>query len=369
MVKKTYFLKIPRQIFLRDSLLFLVIGVVIFLRYVTTRPVYKNGQNIQITSLVLSDPIKYPTSVFLKLDGLKIYLPVGSDISYGDKIVVRGVINDGKLEKAKLLSVEERRVFLSGFRNSLISFYQSILPEPMAGLLGGIVLGAKGALSSGFYEQTKNVGVAHVVVASGTNVSFVISFLLGITTFFFSRKKAIPFVVLGIILYLFVSGFDPPLMRAFIMASVLFISQIKGRLVSSWRILIITAFIMLIYKPDWISDLGFILSFVSTASLMLFEAKIRNYLKKVPEVLKEGLSTSLAAQIGVSPIIFVTFGKFNLLSPLVNALVLWTVPFIMVLGAVGGVVGLVFPFLGKIILLLLYPLLWWFVHIVTFFNF
>lgn len=369
MVIEIHFLKIFRRTFIRDFLLLLVISVVIFLRYVTTRPVYKDGQDIQITSLVLSDPIRYSTSVFLKINGLKTYLPVGSDVSYGDKVIVRGIVNDGKLEKVKLISVEERRIFLSGFRNSLISFYQNTLPEPMAGLLSGVVLGAKGALSSNFYEQTKNVGVAHVVVASGTNVSFVISFLLGVTTFFFSRKKAIYFVVLGIVLYLFISGFDPPLIRAFIMASVLFLSQIKGRLVSSWRILIITAFIMLIYKPSWVLDIGFMLSFVSTASLMLFEAKIRNYLKRVPEVLKEGLSTSLAAQIGVSPIIFVTFGQFNMLSPLVNALVLWTVPFIMVLGAVGGVMGLVFPFLGKIILLLSYPLLWWFVHVVTFFNF
>jgi competence protein ComEC len=126
---------------------------------------------------------------------------------------------------------------------------------------------------------------------------------------------------------------------------------------------------MLIYNPDWLIDIGFILSFVSTASLMLFEKRIRIWLSKVPEVLKEGLSTSLAAQIGVAPILFVTFGQFNILSPVVNALVLWTIPPLMILGAVGGLFGLIFPFLGKMILWASFPLLWWFVHIVTFFNF
>lgn len=351
----------------------LLILLIIF-RYFTTRPVYINGQTIRITSAVLSDPIKYSTAQYLHLAGLKIYLPLFPEVSYGDKIIVEGIVNDGKLENPKLITQKfmkagGSKTFLSGFRNSIISFYQKVLPEPMGGLLGGIVIGAKGSLSADFYNQTKNVGVAHVVVASGTNITFVVSFLMGVVTLVLSRKKAIVFVIVGIILYLFISGFDAPLVRAAIMASILFLSQETGRLVSAWRILILTAALMLVYNPDWILDIGFILSFVSTMSLMLFEKRIRNYLHKVPEVLKEGLSTSLAAQIGVSPILFVTFGQFNVLSPVVNALILWTVPYLMILGAIGGVTGLIFPFLGKIVLWVCYPLLWWFVHIVTLFNF
>ena len=125
---------------------------------------------------------------------------------------------------------------------------------------------------------------------------------------------------------------------------------------------------MLIYNSDWALDIGFILSFVSTGSLMLFEKRIRGWLSRVPEILKEGLSTSLAAQIGVAPILFVTFGQFNILSPLINALVLWTVPYIMILGSIGGVVGLAIPLLGKFIIFLSYPLLWWFVKIVEIFG-
>jgi competence protein ComEC len=296
-------------------------------------------------------------------------LPRASEVSYGDKIIIEGTVNDGKLEKAKLIGLGSDKTILSGVRNSIISFYQKVLPEPMGGLMGGVVLGAKGALSSDFYDQTKSVGVAHVVVASGTNISFVVSFLLGVLTLVFPRKKAILFVILGIILYLFLSGFDAPLIRAAVMASILFMSQETGRLVSSWRVLVMTAALMLVYRPDWIVDVGFILSFVSTMSIVLFEKRIRSYLKRIPEVLKEGLSTSFAAQIGVAPILFVTFGQFNIWSPLVNALVLWTVPYIMILGVAGGIAGLIFPLLGKMVLWVSYPLLWWFVHIVTLFSF
>jgi competence protein ComEC len=238
----------------------------------------------------------------------------------------------------------------------------------MSGLIAGVVLGSKGTLSSEFYNQTKIAGVAHVIVASGTNVTFVVSFLMGVLTLFLPRRKAILFVILGIILYLFLSGFDAPLVRAAIMSSFIFLGQETGRLVSTWRIFFLTAGIMLLYNPDWALDIGFVLSFVSTGSLMLFEKRIRVWLARVPVILKEGLSTSLAAQIGVAPILFVTFGQFNIWSPIINALVLWTIPYIMILGSAGGVVGLIWPFLGKMVLWLSYPLLWWFSTVVSIFN-
>jgi len=102
---------------------------------------------------------------------------------------------------------------------------------------------------------------------------------------------------------------------------------------------------------------------------MLFERKIAHLVRFVPGIFREGFSTSLAAQIGVAPILFVTFGQFNLLSPIINALVLWTIPPITIIGGIGGIIGLMMPFFGKLILLLSYPLTSWFIWIVELFSF
>ncbi len=351
---------------MRYLIWFILILLIVF-RYFTSRPVYQDGDHVRVTTTVYSDPITYTHQRYLKLAGLKVYLPLTPEISYGDKVVVEGVINKDKLDKAKLIKVGKEKSFGADLRIKIISFYQKVLPEPSAGLMAGVTLGSKGALTSEFWEEVKNAGVAHVVVASGTNVTFVVFFLMGVLTLFLPRRNAIPFVVVGIILYLFISGFDAPLIRAAIMSSSLFFAQETGRLVSPWRILALTALGMLAYRPEWITDIGFALSFVSTASLLLFEKKIRSKLLKIPKLLREGLSTSLAAQIGVAPILFVTFGQFNIWSPIINALILWTIPYIMILGAFGGVVGLVFPLFGKVILYLSYPLLWWFVQTVSLF--
>jgi competence protein ComEC len=358
-----------KLLIIKNSVVWAIVITLILVRYYSTQPVYKNGDTVRISANVLSDPIDYSTSQLIRISGLRMFAPLFPTVSYGDRVTVEGVIDKNRLTNVKILDIQERKTLLSNLRKSIISFYQNSLPEPEAGLLAGITLGSKGALMSDFYNQTKAVGVAHIVVASGTNITFVASFLMGVMTLVFPRRKAILFVILGIILYLFLSGFDAPLIRAAVMSSFLFLGQESGRLVSTWRLLFLTGALMLIYNPSWLVDIGFILSFVSTASLMLFEKKIRLKLAKIPKVLKEGLSTSLAAQIGVAPILFVTFGQFNILSPIANTLVLPVVAPLMILGSLGGVVGLIVPFLGKAILWLAYPMLWWFTNMVKIFNF
>ena len=345
----------------------LLILLIVF-RFLSTRPLYKNGDTIRLTTIVYSDPVVYGNYQTFNAFGLKVSLPLFPEVYYGDRVVLEGIVGDGKLRNAKLISLDNFTGFGSGIRKKLIDFYQQTLPQPMAGLVAGITLGSKRSLTSDFWQKVKNTGVAHVVVASGTNVTFVVSFIFGITAMYLPRKKSILIVILSIILYLFISGFDAPLIRAAVMAILAFWAQSTGRLLSAWRSLLLAAGMMLVIEPDWITDLGFTLSFVSTASIMIFEKRIARLLKFMPSGLKQGLSTSLSAQIGVAPILFVSFGKFNILSPLINALVLWTIPYIMIFGALGGVLGIFMPILGRVVLYICYPLTWWFIEIVSLFS-
>lgn len=342
--------------------------LLIVFRYFSSRPVYKNGDRVRITTTVVSDPISYGNYQTFNALGLKVFLPAFPEIYYGDRVVIEGTTDGKKLQKAKIISVNSFKGFGSEFRQKIIGFYQKTLPEPMSGLVAGITLGSKGTLTKDFWNMVKNTGVAHVVVASGTNVTFVVSFIFAVFAIFMTRRKSILFVILSILLYLLLSGFEAPLIRAAIMAIATFWAESSGRIVNAWRVLMLTAGIMLVIEPSWITDTGFILSFVSTASIMVFEKKISKLLKFMPKIIKEGFSTSFAAQIGVAPVLFVTFGQFNPLSPVINALVLWTIPYIMILGSLGGVVGLVFPALGKLILYICYPLTWWFTKIVELFS-
>jgi len=347
---------------------FLVIILLIFLRFYSTRPVYKNGDLIRITSEVIQEPIVYDREQYIKLQGLKIYLPKYPEISYGDTVVVIGQVSQDKLVSPELVEIQDRRHMIYDLRQKLIIFYKSSLPEPYASLVAGIVIGSKNMPES-FWNKLKATGTAHVVVASGTNVTMTASFLIGLLTVFLKRRVAIWITLVGILGYVVISGFDAPIIRAGIMGSILLFSQELGRIANTWRILIYSGAIMLLIKPIWITDLGFVLSFVATISLMLLQKKIDNRLKLIPAFFREGLSTSLAAQVGVAPIIFVTFGQFNILSPVINALILWTIPYIMVIGALAGIIGLIVPILGRLILYVSLPFLIWFTKILEIFSY
>lgn len=347
-------------------LFWLVIFSLIFIRFQTTKPKYKNGDFVRISSKVYSEPIAYEKEQYIVLQGLKIYLPKYPQITYGDFLVVEGIVDDGKLKNPKLVNVESGK-FLSKFRKNIIDFYKSSIPEPYSSLVAGIVIGSKN-MPEKFWDVLKATGTAHVVVASGTNVTMTINFIITSLTYFMNRKKVIWVTLVSILMYVAISGFDAPIVRAALMGSIILVGQLGGRVVDTWRILFLSASIMLIMKPIWLFDLGFILSFVATTSLMLFQNRIDSFLKFVPNILREGLSTSIAAQIGVAPIIFATFGQFNLLSPFINALILWTVSYIMIFGAVAGVVGLTVPILGRLILFALFPFLLWFIKILEIFS-
>ncbi|MEK7111869.1 MAG: ComEC/Rec2 family competence protein [Patescibacteria group bacterium] len=345
-----------------------ILILLVFVRILSVKTDYPQEKKVRVTAKVRQEPTKYQYFQKIIIEGLKVYLPLYPEISYGDKVVVEGIAKDKKLDNAKLISLYKSQGLFSKTREKIINFYQKSFPEPHASLLAGITLGSRVGMSGDFWDSLVKTGLAHVVVASGSNVSLLGGFLVGVLTLLFSRRRVIPLILVGIWFYAVLAGFDAPIVRAAIMGSIAFSAQELGKLSSAWRALALTGLVMLIFRPEWTADIGFILSFVATGSLLLFQAKIGNFLKAVPGILREGLSTSLAAQIGVTPILFVTFGQFNILSPLVNALILWTVPLIMAISGVSGIVGLLIPSFARLTLYLAYPLTAWFIFVVRIFS-
>jgi len=353
---------------IRRYAVWVVLVLLFIISFLSSRPDYIDGQMLRVSGKVISEPIRYSNSQRVVLHNLRFYLPAFPQVNYGDYIVIEGIVSDGELKKPVLIELTETNLFLFKIRKSMVRFYERALPEPHSSLVAGVVIGSKASIPQDFWDALRETGTAHVVVASGMNVTLVAGFLMAILLLIMNRRRAIYFALTGVWVYALVSGFDAPIIRAAIMGSLAFTAQAMGRMNVAWRALFLSALIMLIIWPNWISDLGFILSFVATASMMLFEARIRRLVYFIPGIFREGLSTSLAAQIGVAPILLVTFKQYSLLSPIVNSLVLWTIPPMTVIGMVAGLTGLVFFKAGQLILYLVYPLTSWFVWVVHLFS-
>lgn len=322
------------------------------------------GARVRISGVVSSDPIIYENSQRVRIAGKVMYLPLYPRINYGDKVDIEAEVKDSQLVNAFLIDNKESAGFLYTLRQRLVGFYSSTLPRPHDALVSGMVLGARSNMPVDFWQKLTQTSTAHVVVASGMNVTLVSKFLIVFLSTFLARRRAIPFALIGVWFYAVLSGFDAPIVRASIMGSIAFLGQEFGRVASAMRNTVLACLGMLLVKPEWIQDVGFLLSVSATLALILFELPIRKRLKRVPKFIREDLSTSLAAQIGVLPIQLVSFGNFTPFGPLINTTMLWTVVPITIIGAISGAIGLVVPFLGRLILYISYPLTSWFILVV-----
>jgi competence protein ComEC len=110
-----------------------------------------------------------------------------------------------------------------------------------------------------------------------------------------------------------------------------------GSSINALQLLLFSVGVMLCLNPLFIFSLSFQLSFLATLSLLLFSEPIGRLFRTKNRILSgfaSDLSTTLAAQVLVLPLISAKFGTISLLSPIVNMLILWTVPISTILGLI-----------------------------------
>lgn len=235
-----------------------------------------------------------------------------------------------------------------------------LIPEPQLSLLLGILFGGKRQMPYKFWQDLQKTGTLHIVVASGQNVTMVARFLIGLLVWVVNRRKALLIAIVGVILYVFMVGAEAPVVRAGIMAVLAYFAQMLGREQEGTIALFSAAAVMLLISPLLIFDIGFQLSFAATAGILWFYPLFKKKKFFSLRILGEGLATTLSAQLGVMPLLLTNFGQISFLSPLINGLVLWVVPIIMVL-------GLVVVFLGLIIKPFAWVLSWFVWLLLTYF--
>ena len=246
------------------------------------------------------------------------------------------------------------RIILGEWREKWVSTLQKNLPEPMASLAAGILLGVQSKMPQDFYQALVNTGTLHIVAASGYNVSIVAEVLMKVVGGVVSRGLAIGLGIAGIVMYVLIAGGSASVVRAGIMGSLTLIAYYFGRPTEARRLLWVTGGIMLLINPLMLVDIGFQLSFVATAGLLYLEPWIERLHSGSVEALHSGsvwdqsglrkflanyLYPTLAASIATLPVIWWHFGRVSWISPLVNIFILPIVPLIMGMSALALIGG------------------------------
>lgn len=220
-----------------------------------------------------------------------------------------------------------------------------MLPEPHAGFLSGILFGTRAAMSKGLVDAFVTTGTIHIVALSGQNLSIFTGVLANRLAALFSRRLSSLLIIFFLVWFLWFVGPSPSLVRAVIMGSLTLLSVVFGRRNESLVSLILAVGIMLLLNPSWIGDLSFQLSVLATLGIILFGGK-GNRNSKWWSFIVDDLRITLAAQLLTTPLIFFQFHRISLIAPLTNVLIGWTMPILMGLGWIAGIVGYIWLPLG-----------------------
>lgn len=246
--------------------------------------------------------------------------------------------NNGQLIKKSLNFKWKFLQVLDNTRGKIISEHAKYLKTPNIEILGGVVFGDD-AIAPPDYIKANFIhsGLLHILAASGMNVAFIFGFWFFIL-FKLLKAPYKPTVVSGmflVILYTFMTGLGPSVIRAALMLLFILAGKLIDRDVHSVSLLSLVALLMLIYNPAFINDVGFQLSFLVTLGLLTTGNVIFEKVKtesKIMDFVSGSVIVPLIAQIWVAPIQMFYFNTFSLYSVFANVI---SVPFISVISCGG----------------------------------
>ena len=216
----------------------------------------------------------------------------------------------------------------NGLRRTLLGG-ADVLPTARRALFAGFVLGDDRDQRPEVTDDFRASGLSHLLVVSGQNVAFV----LGLLSPFLGRLRLggrLAGGVAALVLFGTLTRWEPSVLRAVAMAGLALLASAMGRPMSSLRVLSLAVTGLVLVDPLLVHSLGFLLSVGACAGIALLARPVAARLPG-PRPVATALGTTLAAQVGVIPVLVPVFGGLpvaalpaNLIgAPVAGPLMMW----------------------------------------------
>lgn len=197
----------------------------------------------------------------------------------------------------------------------------SDLSQDAFAICAALITGYDDEISKTTMTAFSKTGTLHVLSVSGLHtglVYLILNFLFDLI----DRKKRykyMRFIIVVFVLWFIalLTGFSAPILRAVVMFNLLGVGNLFFRPSSKNQIniLLVSAFILLLYNPLFIMDIGFLLSYFALFGLMYFQSKIALLWQPANRVINSLWQTScasIAATLSTLPITLYFFHQFPL---------------------------------------------------------
>lgn len=232
---------------------------------------------------------------------------------------------------------EARDNFAVGLRKAV--------PEPEATLGLGYLTGQHNDLPQTLTKQLQLVGLIHLVIAGGYNVTILVRFarrLFGKVSKYLAMLSSSA-ILLGLTL---MAGFSAPMARTAIVTGLSLAAWYYGRKIHPLVLLPFSAAITAIINPTFVwGDVGWYMTFVAYGGLIMLAPMLKKLFwnKREPGLVKQILVDTLSVQIVTMPLMAFAFQQYSIYGLPANLLVLPFMPLTMLAVAIAGLGGMVLP--------------------------
>lgn len=285
-----------------------------YVYYVTTEKI--NGSKDQVVFKIYSKELPPPKFAQVEIVG-RLSKNNENIFSYQNSIMLFP-------ENLKVTKVNEFYNFLSSLRLKIIKNVRSTLKSEQGNLLISTLTGIN-ALETDTKESFQTTGTAHIFAISGLHVGVVFLFFNNILFNFLYPLSPLLSVFLTLLFLIFI-GLKFSAIRAFIMLTLVVLSNYLGRGKNLLNTFLVSVSIILIFFPDSIISISFYLSCLALLGIIVSLKFSKSY--PIMDLFK----ISFFVNLYETPLLMYFFNNISLISILLNIIV---VPLVSILIPIG----------------------------------
>ena len=245
-------------------------------------------------------------------------------------------------------------------RGQFAASVREVLPPDQAAMLPALVLGDTSAVTAETGREFRAAGMTHLTAVSGANVTIVCGAVL-FSARLIGPRWAVALAVVALVAFVFVVQPTASVLRAAVMGAIALAAMLSSRRRQAIPALSATVLMLMAVAPHLAVDVGFALSVVATAALVVIAPvwSRRLVARGCPKPLADALAVAWAAQLVTAPLVAGISGRLSLVAAAANLAVAPVIAPITVLGSAAAVLLIGWPGGAHVLMRFTGPELWW----------